>query len=49
LKFVLAQPAVTCVIPGTSQPAHMRFNAIAGDGDLPGPVFWKAKIGEFGI
>ena len=32
LKFVLAHPAVTCVIPGTSNPAHMRDNALAGVG-----------------
>ena len=27
LKFVLGHPAVTCVIPGTSRPQHMRDNA----------------------
>jgi diketogulonate reductase-like aldo/keto reductase len=35
LKFVLAHPAVTCVIPGTSNPAHMADNARAGTGRLP--------------
>ena len=35
LKFVLAQPAVTCVIPGTSRPEHMRDNARAGLGAYP--------------
>jgi diketogulonate reductase-like aldo/keto reductase len=35
LKFILSHPAVTCVIPGTSRPAHMRDNAGAGRGDLP--------------
>jgi aryl-alcohol dehydrogenase-like predicted oxidoreductase len=35
LKFVLAQPAVTCVIPGTSKPEHMRDNAKAGLGVYP--------------
>ena len=40
LKFVLAQPAVTSVIPGTSQPEHMRLNALAGEGVIPGPEFW---------
>jgi aryl-alcohol dehydrogenase-like predicted oxidoreductase len=40
LKFVLAQPAVTCVIPGTSDPVHMRLNALAGEGVVPGPEFW---------
>lgn len=35
LKFILAQPAVTCVIPGTSKPHHMRDNMGAGLGSLP--------------
>lgn len=46
LKFVLAQPAVTCVIPGTSNPQHMRDNAAAGSGELPGPEFWKDKLAD---
>jgi aryl-alcohol dehydrogenase-like predicted oxidoreductase len=44
LKFVLSQPAVTCVIPGTSNPDHMRANAAAGNGELPGPAWWKPKV-----
>jgi len=35
LKFVLAHPAVTCVIPGTSKPEHMRDDAAAGLGPYP--------------
>lgn len=35
LKFVLGHPAVTCVIPGTSKPAHMADNCRAGTGLLP--------------
>lgn len=35
LKFLLGHPAVTCVIPGTSRPAHMADNARAGFGRLP--------------
>jgi diketogulonate reductase-like aldo/keto reductase len=35
LKFVLSHPAVTCVIPGTSRPEHMRDNARAGVGPMP--------------
>jgi diketogulonate reductase-like aldo/keto reductase len=46
LKFVLSQPAVTCVIPGTSRPRHMRDNAQAGNGELPGPGFWKTRMGD---
>lgn len=30
LRFVLAHPAVTCVIPGTGHPANMADNAAAG-------------------
>jgi diketogulonate reductase-like aldo/keto reductase len=32
LKFVIGHPAVTCVIPGTANPDHMRDNAAAGSG-----------------
>ena len=35
LKFVLANPAVTCAIPGTGKPEHMRENARAGFGSFP--------------
>lgn len=49
LKFVLSQPAVTCVIPGTSAPQHMRDNAGAGTGELPGPDFWRPRLAELGL
>lgn len=35
LKWVLSDPAVTCVIPGTSKPRHMVDNLGAGFGPLP--------------
>lgn len=35
LKFILANPAVTCVIPGTSDPKHLTDNLGAGSGRLP--------------
>jgi aryl-alcohol dehydrogenase-like predicted oxidoreductase len=35
LKFIIGHPAVTCVIPGTAKPEHMRDNLRAGDGRLP--------------
>ncbi len=35
LKFIVSHPAVTCVIPATSKPEHMRDNVRAGFGDLP--------------
>jgi diketogulonate reductase-like aldo/keto reductase len=35
LKYVLAEPAVTCVIPATGNPDHIRDNLAAGFGGLP--------------
>jgi aryl-alcohol dehydrogenase-like predicted oxidoreductase len=35
LKWILAHPAVTCVIPATSKPHHMEDNLQAGLGRLP--------------
>ncbi|NND81651.1 MAG: aldo/keto reductase [Gammaproteobacteria bacterium] len=35
LKFVLAHPAVSCVIPGTSKLKHMQDNLAAGRGRMP--------------
>src|SRR6266700_4181376 len=43
LKYVLGHPAVTCVIPGTSRPEHMRENAAAGIGTLPDAAL-RAKM-----
>lgn len=35
LKFILAEPAVTVVIPATSNPRYMADNILAGQGRLP--------------
>ena len=35
LKFILANPAVTCVIPGTSNPLHLLENIETGNGSYP--------------
>lgn len=35
LKWIVAHPAVTCVIPATSKPHHMEDNLQAGLGRLP--------------
>jgi len=35
LKWILAHPAVTCVIPATSKPEHLAGNMRAGSGILP--------------
>ncbi len=35
LKFVISHPAVTCVIPATASPAHLRDNMRAMHGPMP--------------
>ena len=35
LKYILAEPAVTCVIPATGSPEHIEDNHAAGSGRLP--------------
>lgn len=35
LKFIVSHPAVTCAIPATSNPAHLRDNMGAARGRLP--------------
>ncbi|MCA1323740.1 aldo/keto reductase [Herbaspirillum seropedicae] len=40
LKFVLANPALTCAIPGTAKVQYMIDNVGAGMGDIPPPAFW---------
>ncbi len=35
LKYILAQPAVTCVLTETTNPEHMEENIQAGFGRLP--------------
>lgn len=44
LKFIIGHPAVTCVIPATSKPHHMRDNIEAGFGPLPDAVARKRII-----
>jgi len=35
LKYIIGHPAVTCVIPATSDPGHARDNTRAGHGHIP--------------
>ena len=35
LKWIVSHPAVTCAIPGTGRPDHMRDNLVAGHGIVP--------------
>jgi len=46
LKFLLAHPAVTCVIPGTGKPEHMRDNVQAGLGAYPDAAMLKRMTAE---
>ena len=52
LKYILAEPAVTCVIPATGNPDHMKDNLVAGSGSLPNPrqrrqirELWEGALG----
>lgn len=38
LKWIIAHPAVTCVIPATADPVHLEDNMAAGRGRLPDPA-----------
>jgi diketogulonate reductase-like aldo/keto reductase len=49
LKFVLAHPAVTCVIPGTGKPGHMKDNAQAGLGIYPDAALLKRMVAEIAV
>jgi diketogulonate reductase-like aldo/keto reductase len=44
LKFVLSHPAVTCVIPGTGRPEHMKDNVRAGFGRYPDAALRQKMI-----
>lgn len=46
LKYTIAHPAVTAVIPGTTKLAHLQDNQLAGRGRLPDAAFRK-KIEEY--
>jgi diketogulonate reductase-like aldo/keto reductase len=46
LKFILARPEVTCVIPGTSDPEHLHDNMRAGYGALP-DVDTRRRMAEY--
>jgi aryl-alcohol dehydrogenase-like predicted oxidoreductase len=44
LKYILAHPAVTCVIPGTSNPKHVVDNMGAGYGRMPDAAGQKKML-----
>jgi aryl-alcohol dehydrogenase-like predicted oxidoreductase len=50
LKYVIAHPAVTCVIPGSTDLEHLEDNQAAGHGVVPSAeqqkrieAYWDAK------
>jgi len=47
LKFVLANPAVTAVIPATSNPRYAADNLLAGQGRLPDAALRERIVGLF--
>ncbi len=46
LKFIISHPAVSCVIPATTKPHHMRDNLGAGVGPLPASAMRK-RMAEY--
>lgn len=48
LKFILSHPAVTCIIPATSDPHHALQNFEAGNEPLPDQDLRKEMIRFFG-
>ncbi len=47
LKWIVGHPAVTCAIPGTGKPEHMRDNLAAAHGALPGETMRKRMAEHF--
>jgi diketogulonate reductase-like aldo/keto reductase len=45
LKWIVSHPAITCAIPGTSKPEHMRDNLGAAHGALPDAAM-RARMAE---
>jgi diketogulonate reductase-like aldo/keto reductase len=48
LKFIVSHPAVTCVIPATSKPEHMKDNLGAGSGRMPDERQRRAMVDAWG-
>ena len=47
LKWIIGHPAVTCAIPGTGKPEHMKDNLAAGRGALPDEALRKRMAEQF--
>lgn len=46
LKFIVSHPAVTCAIPATSNPAHLRDNMGAARGRMPDAALRQRMAGH---
>jgi aryl-alcohol dehydrogenase-like predicted oxidoreductase len=46
LKYILAHPAVTCVVPATAETAHLRDDLKAGYGRIPDAAA-RRRMAEF--
>ncbi|HXX11510.1 MAG TPA: aldo/keto reductase, partial [Burkholderiales bacterium] len=46
LKYVASNPAVTCAIPATSNPEHLKDNMLAGVGRMP-DAETRRKMAEY--
>lgn len=44
LKFIIAEPGVTCVIPATTRTEHLAENMAAGHGPLPDAAFRRRIV-----
>ena len=47
LKWIVGHPAVTCAIPGTGKPEHMKDNLGAGLGRLPSRIDRERMAAHF--
>jgi len=47
LKYIISHPAVTCVIPATSNLAHMKDNLSAGEGTMPDEILRRKMVKYF--
>jgi diketogulonate reductase-like aldo/keto reductase len=47
LKWIVSHPAVTCAIPGTARPDHMKDNLAAGQGPMPSAAQRKRMYESF--
>jgi diketogulonate reductase-like aldo/keto reductase len=47
LKWIVSHPSVTCAIPGTGRPEHMRDNLAAGRGPMPDAAARKRMADYF--